>query len=378
MVYYVAFYNPKEEEGLRVANYAGEDKIDYICEVLNQLNESVVILSNTKSIKRQYLKRTKYIRSSQKSIIMFASLPCSNTLIHALDVLFGFIQLAIYLLHNVKKDDIVLVYHSLGYRSFFNFFRKIKKFRYLLEVEELFQYIECANSYKKHENKIFSEPDAFIFSNNILEQKVNINNKPMTVINGIYKNERKICEKIKSEKIRVVYAGSLEMQKGVDFIIRAAEFLNEQYDMKIIGFGRKEDITRVSDLIAEVQMRTKCQITYDGIYKGEAYLNYIQNCDIGVCVQDPEDIFNLYEFPSKIFSYMSNGLCVVVNELEQIIKSEVANYLTIAKGIEPIQIANAIIDAKNAQVDATEVLSRMNSRFSNKLKDIMDEIRKDQ
>ena len=191
MVYYVAFYNPKEEEGLRVANYAGEDKIDYICEVLNQINESVVILSNTKSIKKRYLKKTKYVRSSEQTIVMFASLPCSNSLVHAMDVLFGFAQLAIYLLHNVKKEDIVLVYHSLGYRNFFKFVRKIKKFRYILEVEELFQYIDCANSYKRHENEIFSEPDAFIFSNNILEKKINISKKPMAVINGIYRNERR-------------------------------------------------------------------------------------------------------------------------------------------------------------------------------------------
>lgn len=378
MVYYVAFYNPKEEEGLRVANYAGEDKIDYICEVLNQMNERVVILSNTKSIKKQYLKKTKYVRSSKKAIIMFASLSCSNTLMHVIDVLFGFIQLAIYLLHNVKKGDIVLVYHSLGYRKFFNFFRKIKNFKYLLEVEELFQYIDCANSFKKHENKIFSEPDAFIFSNNILEKKVNVNNKPMAVINGIYKNEKRICEVTKSEKIKVVYAGSLEIQKGVDFVIRAAEYLDEQYEMKIIGFGRKEDITRVSDLIAEVQVRTNCKITYDGTYKGTAYLSYVQSCDIGVCVQDPEDIFNLYEFPSKIFSYMSNGLRVVVNELEQIKKSEIAKYLTIAEGIEPLQIASAIIDASNIQIDASDILSKLNDRFLNKLKDIMNEIREEQ
>ena len=48
MIHYVAYYSTKESG--RVKNYAGEDKIDYICRVLNDLGEEVVILHFLKEI----------------------------------------------------------------------------------------------------------------------------------------------------------------------------------------------------------------------------------------------------------------------------------------------------------------------------------------
>lgn len=368
MVYYVAFYNPQQEVGRRVANYAGEDKIDYICEALNQIGESVTILSNTKSTQNVYLKKTVYNESKLKTIIMFATFPKKNVVLHILDVLYGYLQLIFFLLLRVKNKDIVLVYHSLGYRNILHTVRKLRKFKYILEVEELFQYIEQAkSSFKDKESVVFHEPDGFIFSNDILKEKINVKGKPAVVINGIYKNQDIIYRKKPTDKKRVVYAGSLEPQKGVDYVINAAKLLSDEYEMKIIGFGSKIDIERVYSLINKVNETSKCHVIYEGIFKGEKYLQYIQSCDIGVCIQNPKDLFNLYEFPSKIFSYMSNGLNVVVNRLEQIEKSSVIEYLTIAEGTDPSSIARAISTAAQKEVKPHEVLSKLNASFKEEL-----------
>lgn len=371
MVYYVAYYNPKAEENKRVANYAGEDKIDYICETLNKIGEDVTILSNTKSIMRFFLKRVEYNETNTKKIIMFSSLPNVNRLVHIIDILFGYIQLVMYLIKKIKKDDVVIVYHSLGYRNLFKYVRKIKKFKYILEVEELFKYIEAANSFKKKENVVFKYCDGFIFSNNILEKEVNKQFKPSIVVNGVYKNEKRIVQKNENDKIVVVYAGSLEKQKGVDYIIKSAEYLNKNYEMRIIGFGVNDDKKRVMNLIEKVSEKTKCKISYDGVFKGENYLQYIQKCDIGVCIQNPHDEFNKYEFPSKVLSYMSNGLNVVVNKLEQIENSRISDYVTFVDGTNPKKISLSIEKASKSNFNTKEILELLDDEFKNELKKII-------
>lgn len=371
MVHYVAYYNPKNEAKRRVANYAGEDKIDYICDTINRIGEDVTILSNTKSTIKKFLKRTEYKVSKKKKIVMFSSLPSTNRLMHAIDVLYGYIQLTTYLIKNVKKNDVVLVYHSLGYRNLFKYLKKIKKFKYILEVEELFKYIKEANSFKERENIVFKYSDAFIFSNSILEKKINKQSKPSVVVNGVYKNEKRIVEKIKNGKKIVVYAGSFEEQKGVDYIIKSAQYLDEKYEVRIIGFGSKADINRIMKLIEVVSKKTKCQITYEGVFKGDDYLRYIQKCDIGVCIQNPDDEFNKYEFPSKILSYMSNGLNVVINKLEQIENSRISKYVTFVDGTEPQKIALSIKKTSNNKYNSKKILEILDNDFEKELKKII-------
>lgn len=370
MIYYVVYYNHKDEISQRVSNFAGEDKVDYICEVFDRIGEDVMILSNTKSIINKFLRRKIY-QDGNRKILMFASLPKTNRLIHAVDVVYGFCQLSYFLIKNVTNEDIVLVYHSLGYRNLIKKIRRIKRFRYILEVEELFQFFDSANSYKKKENIVFSEPDGFIFSNLILNEKINTSYKPSVIINGIYKKEEDYKVTKDDGIIRVVYAGNLEIQKGVDYVIRAAMKLNGRFELCVIGFGSEQDRKRVKALIEEVNAESSCHVRFDGVLKGKDYLKYLQKCDIGICIQNPRDEFNFYEFPSKIFSYMSNGLNVVVNKLEQIEKSYVNEYVTYAESTSPEDIARAIIHASELNIDATKVMEKLDCKFLNDMKQLL-------
>lgn len=368
MIYYVAFYNPIQELGKRVANYAGEDKIDYICKAVNDIGEKVTILSNTKSIIPHYLHRTIYEESEQKKIVMFASLPRKGRLLHAVDVIYGYTQLAVYLLKHVKSNDVVIVYHSLGYRDAIRKIRNLKSFKYILEVEELFQFIEQAeSSFKQKENTVFNVPDGFIFSNDFLNQTVNIGKKPSVVINGIYKTEQRMVKKENHYPMKLVYAGTFQPQKGVDYIIKAAQFLDEKFEIRIIGFGSEDDKKRVEKLIEKTNATSTCKVYFDGTFKGADYIKYIQQCDVGFCIQDPDDLFNRYEFPSKIFSYLSNGLRVVTNRLEQIEHSKVYPYLTVAESTKPEDIAVAVRKATNGDFEPELILNILDSEFKNEL-----------
>lgn len=368
MVYYAVYYSTKDSG--RVKNYAGEDKVDYICKALNEIGEDVIILSNAKTTKKQFAKQEEMSLFDRTKLICFSSLPRVNTLVHALNVLWGYIQLILYVFWNVKDSDTILVYHSLGYRGIWGCLRKIKKFKYILEVEELYQSFEAsASSYKKHEKSVFKYPDAFIFSNSILAEEINKSQKPSIVINGIYSGGEKKKEGVDGRR-RVVYAGSFEKQKGVDYVIRAAKYLPREYEVHIIGFGSAKDIERIRAQIDKVA-GNGAMITYDGAFKGSEYIDFLQSCDVGVCIQDENDEFNKYEYPSKIFSYLSNGLQVVVNDLVQLRKSDVYPFLHVSHSKEPRDVAMAIERSFDKQLEAKDILCKLDAKFKHQVQDLM-------
>lgn len=365
MVYYAVYYSTKGS--CRVENYAGEDKVDYICQALNEVGEDVLILSNAKTTEKRFAKRERMHLFHSTDLLFFASLPKGGVLLHAVDVVWGYIQLLLFVFFRVKKTDSILVYHSLGYRGLWGLLRRIKKFNYILEVEELFQTFEVSkSSYKKHERKVFKYPDAFLFSNALLAEEINSDRKPYVIINGVYKwNVNQ--EKVDSKVVRAVYAGSLEKQKGVDYLIAAANFLPKQYEIRIIGFGSNSDVERVKNLI----QKTDGNVSYDGVLKGNGYIKYLQSCNIGLCIQDENDEFNKYEYPSKIFSYLSNGLQVVTNDLIQLKKSEVFPYLHIASSKDPYVIAEAIISCTNNEINPREILIALDHNFKEQIQTII-------
>lgn len=362
MVYYAVYYSTKDSG--RVKNYAGEDKVDYICKAINDVGEKVLLLSNAKTTEKRFAKRERLNLYQNTDLLYFASLPRRGIVLHAIDVLWGYIQLFLYVLFKVKQTDTIIVYHSLGYRGLWGILRKIKKFNYILEVEELFQTFEASNSsYKKHERKVFKYPDAFLFSNALLAEDINTANKPYAIINGIYKGSN-VQKRSDGFKVRVIYAGSLEKQKGVDYIIPVASHLPDQYEIRIIGFGSNNDIDRIKNLIK----MAKGNVSYDGVFKGEEYTRYLQSCDIGLCIQDENDKFNKFEYPSKIFSYLTNGLQVVANELIQLKNSDVFPYLHIASSKEPKDIAEAILKCERNCISANEILCKLDEHFKEQLK----------
>ena len=291
VLYYVAFYVSVEDNARR-QNIAGVEKANYIIKTFNDLGNTVTILSNAKSAKNRGI-GIERIRLSDKGIYLltFASLRKGKRIWDVLNAVYGLIQLFLYLLLFVHKDDTVCVYHSMGYRGLFTFIRRIKKFKYILEVEELYQYFDANKSnYKKKENEVLSEPDAFIFSNFLMENEVNKGQKPSVFVNGVYRNKKCLLHVNRNENkenkiVRLVYAGGLEQQKGIGKILDVINFLDDCYEVRIIGFGSEEDTQKVKKRVRELNKRGK-KVIFDGIKVGEDYNFYLQQCDIGLCIQD--------------------------------------------------------------------------------------------
>ena len=124
--------------------------------------------------------------------------------------------------------------------------------------------------------------------------------------------------------------------------VAAGEFLSENYHLHILGQGKEMDKRYLLEKIEEVSKKSKCIITYDGLKSGEEYIRFIQSCDIGLSTQNPNAAFNETSFPSKVLSYLANGLRVVSIRIKALEQSAVNDLLFYYDENSPQAIAEAI------------------------------------
>ena len=77
MIYYAVYYSAKNSK--RVKNYAGEDKIDYICQAMNDIGEDVILISNAKTTQRKFARSESIQLSEHTKLLYFSSLPQINS-----------------------------------------------------------------------------------------------------------------------------------------------------------------------------------------------------------------------------------------------------------------------------------------------------------
>lgn len=247
--------------------------------------------------------------------------------------------------NQVKEKDVLLVYHSLTYINVLRRLRKRKRFTLLLQVCEIYADVSQDKKKRKKELQWINEADAYIFSTSNLAQSLNKNRKPSQVCLGTYKVDYDSVKKCNDDGfVHVVYAGTFDPRKGGgQAAAAAAEFLPSGYHVHIIGFGSEKEVLLLKKQIEEVASSSSCKVTYDGCLSGHDYIEFIQRCDIGLCTQDPNAAFNATSFPSKILSYMSNGLSVVSAKIPAIVNSPVGDLITYYDAQTPEEIAKAIL-----------------------------------
>lgn len=276
------------------------------------------------------------------------------------------ISLFFYLLFKAKKNEHVYVYHSTGYGSSILWAKAIKNFKLILEVEEIYSDVQRKHPYLRiYEKRYFGVADAFIFSTHLLNEKINKTNKPYIVINGTYEVEDIISEKNNDGKIHVVYAGTFDIRKGsAAAAAAAAAYLSEKYVIHICGFGKKNDEEELKKLIHHSNELNNCKIIFHGLLKGKEYISFLQSCHIGLSTQNPAADFNATSFPSKILSYLANGLSVVSIKIPAIVQSKVGNYVTYYCEQTPRDIAEAIKKA-SLRTNFRDVVSKLSDEFDN-------------
>lgn len=370
---YISFFDTQDSVVKRNYVTSASNKIEYIAKAIVSIGKEVDIVS----ISQVQEERFKIYSSKKKQIAEGVSLKLpfswggNKGVLRKIKVLWHLVNMFFYLLFYCGKSDVVVVYHSLGYFDIVRWTKNIRKFKLILEVEEVYSDVSHMSSYWRNlEFKMFEIADAFILSNDLLDAKINKYHKPSVVIYGTYQLEQKRVDKYDDRNIHVVYAGTFDPNKaGAQIAISAAEFLPENYYVHICGFGNSEEIKQVKQQIAEMSSKARATITYEGLKKGNEFIEFLQKCHIGLSTQKPEGEYNDTSFPSKILTYMANGLSVVSIRIPVLEQASIVDSLSFYDIPLGKSLADAIMQC-DYNVSQRNLLDKLDKDFKNNLKSI--------
>lgn len=276
-----------------------------------------------------------------------------------------------YLKQKVKKDDIVVVYHSLANMKLVKYIKKNITDKIVYEVEEIYGDVINDEKAKIKELKAFKNASSYIFSNDYLNSIINTKQLPYVTCYGTYEIPTLYKEAFNDNLIHCLYAGTLDRQKqGAAIAINTARYLPNNYIIHILGFGTSQDLSYTKNLIDEINKQYGVtKVIYEGVKLNEEYLKFIQKCQIGLSTQNMDASFNDTSFPSKILSYMSNGLEVVSANIGVVKNSKISQYIHFYEVQDEKEIANVILNINlNAKSNNVDVVKELDKEFKEDLK----------
>lgn len=354
----------------RMYTLSSNDKADYIVSVFNRndVNIEIISVSRTSNTGGYYKSRCDNI-NEKLCIISTSTFGAEGTFGKIFQKVHCNLWLIKYLLVNCKKNEWIATYHSLFTALPLLIVKKIKKIRILNEVEELFYELDSHTPKWRRslENQIISESDAFIFASKQLECKCNKSKKPYVIANGSY-----ICAPIRTnksnDKINLVYAGLIEKGKVAFKSAEIAFYLPKNYQINIIGYGGSADIDELKKYIEYINLNSECKVFFDGKKREKEYEEYLQKCSIGLCPLTSDTSFQSACFPSKITSYIANGLHVVTTQNDVLKSSKYREAITFSKDDTAESFANAILSmSKSEQEDSRKIVIELDRKFNDEL-----------
>lgn len=375
---YLAYYDtPENAAENRTVCLAAANKMTYICDAINRAGQTVEIISASGTWNRKGCKGKTVRLSEGTSLKLFSCMGAGSVLRRVLGRNILKLKLFFYLLCHIQKRETVIVYHSVAYAGMVTLLKRLKDFRLILEVEEIYADVNGREQDRKKEYRVFSAADAYIFPAELLNQKLNKAGKPYTLICGTYQAEpeRNVRFEDLQEKIHCVYAGTFDPRKGgCQMAIGAAQYLPENYHVHIIGFGSEKDFGETMKILEQTTPKCRCALTYDGCLRGEEYIRFLQSCQIGLSTQTPDGDYNDTSFPSKILSYMANGLQVVTVRIPVVEESPVGQYMSYYDDPAPEAIAKTILAVDVSKTkDSRSVLEALDREFVKNIKVLLEE-----
>jgi glycosyltransferase involved in cell wall biosynthesis len=363
---YVGFYDVSSNKiESRKSYLPATNKMDYIIRSLNKIGYNVEIVSPSWTIKNKFYKGKTVRINSCTCLRLFPTLPWVGRVFKLVSVVFSFSFILLYLFFKTEKFEQIIVYHSRWLSLPMILLKKTKKsLNIILEVEEIYDDVRHSSFWRLIEYKLFMIADKYIFPTGLLDKKLNMMNKPSLIIYGTYQVEEDRGVKFDDGKIHVVYAGTFDPRKGGAMAAAAAEYLPKNYHVHIIGFGSNDDKSMLLKKIDEISKITKATVTYDGLLWGEEYIQFLQKCHIGLSTQNPNADFNETSFPSKILSYMANGLRVVTIRIKAIEMSPIGDKVFYYDKQTPKDIAEAIMSIDlNEPYDSRKIIKELDKQF---------------
>lgn len=137
-IFYMAYYNSTNSGEKRNAVLSSVNKMNYICEALENNGYNTEIVSASGATEKKFCKSKKVKLTDKTTLKLFSSLPRLNRIVSVINRVILKTKLFLYMIKNTNKDSIVMVYHSLGYMSLVKRLKKLKGFKLIIEAEEIY------------------------------------------------------------------------------------------------------------------------------------------------------------------------------------------------------------------------------------------------
>ncbi len=349
MIYYLGWYKSERiQDFMRSGNNAATFKMGYVIRKIKELNKPITVVSCCTSDKvgRVPLRE---IKVDELQTEVYLSSWRWKGIFRKLTPFFHRRAIFKYLKEKIKKEDTLLVYHSL---AFDKILRKAKKkigFHLVLEVEEIYHVdIKCKNPIKakRQEQVLLPLADKYIVVNDLIYDKYIANGKERIVLYGAYDGacDEKNC--LSQEYKHVLFSGSLDSVRGVTLAIEAAAFLPKDYRLHICGAGAASFVEALKERIAAHNAKDNgCEIVFHGELSPKELDAVACSCDVGLNLQDVHNPFEAVSFPSKITFYLLHGLNVISTKMSSVQASRLKESLSFCDE-QPQSVAKAIVEAR--------------------------------
>ena len=159
------------------------------------------------------------------------------------------------------------------------------------------------------QDRLSAESDAFGFLTGFMAEALGVQDKPYTVIEGIYSGEKKEIINTDTENKTIFYAGAVEEEYGLLHLLRAFSMINDSsFRLRIAGGGGA--VKAVEDY-----SKKDSRISYLGyITPEEVERNQMEaTCLVNPRTSDHEYV--KYAFPSKNMECLASGKPYVAHRL---------------------------------------------------------------
>lgn len=377
-IYYICHLSDPNDSKMRKGAPSADTKVLYIINALKTIGYDVEVLSWCSTGTRSFFwnKYSGYeIKVNSIDVKFF---DCYDSRFRLLRIIGRFLtwqKQKKYISYNcIKTNTSIIIYHSLTLFKLYRFLEKHNK-NYILEMEEIYSDVIRNKKTKLFEIRSAEKAIGYIFPTQLLMHTIGNATKPSLIVHGTYQVEPdRNVRLFDKDHIHCVYAGTFDPRKGgCAAAAAAAEYLPANYHLHVIGFGNKQDTENIKKLVLDISKKSKAMVTYDGLKRDEEYIQFIQSCEIGLSTQNPDAAFNATSFPSKVLSYLANGLHVVSIKIPAIEESSVGDMLYYYEKQTPEEIAKAILSVNlNESYDSRARIKELDAQFTKDLKTMLD------
>lgn len=385
MIYYINNYYDEKNKTKRkpITSLASNNKIEYFHYVLKNKKQNFINVSFGFSKKRGFFRQEEI----NSNLIYLPHISVSEKNKYNLfSILYLQLVLILFILKNIKKDDTIILYHHPWIFPTFIITKFIKRYRLVLEVEELC-FTDVTNNklknsiYRIFEKKIIALSDAYIVVNDIIKSSLENNYKKKTLVcYGNYSLSLEnhistdVTPEVSSNRLKILYSGSIDAVRGVKDVLKLFDLLERKdADIYITGYGTDEEIDKLKNELSK-KNQDENTIKFLGALDEKAYFNLLEEVDICLNCQNDNQTFSKYSFPSKIINYLSFNNCVISTKMESVCNSKISNDLIFYDSTSILTLAtivNKFNKNNNVNINSKSLVQQLHKEFTKEFDSIL-------